>query len=238
MQLRPFQAVIFDCDGVLVDSERLGLRSLQQALRENGVDRSLDSLVHYSGRSHRETLDELERESGVRLSASGVARRMDECYMEIVEAEGLRACAGVREQLLQLAACKIPFTLASSGPRRKVLFSLQRAGLAAAFPKFVCAEDVARAKPAPDLYLAAASLVGVPPGDCLAIEDAPNGIRAARAAGMQVLAVSTTFPERELKDADLVLESLSLSLSGLAAKPENCPENCNPFPGPRLLGES
>lgn len=237
MQLGPFRAVIFDCDGVLVDSERLGLRSLQQALRENGVERSLDSLARYSGRSHRETLEELERESGVRLSANGVARHMDECYIELVEAEGLQACTGVRRQLLELATNKIPFTLASSGPRSKVLFSLQRAGLASEFPKFVCAEDVARAKPAPDLYLAAALLVGVPPGDCLAVEDAPNGIWAAKAAGMHVLAVTTTFPARELESADLVLESLSLSLSDLAVKPVNCLENCTSFPGPQFSGE-
>jgi beta-phosphoglucomutase-like phosphatase (HAD superfamily) len=69
---------------------------------------------------------------------------------------------------------------------------------------------VARAKPAPDLYLAAAALVGVPPEDCLAVEDAPDGVRAACAAGMQVVAVTTNFAASALGEADLVLESLSL----------------------------
>jgi HAD superfamily hydrolase (TIGR01509 family) len=209
MSLAPFRAVIFDCDGVLVDSEMLGLRSLQQALQEVGVQRSITSLGRFSGRSHNETLAELEAESGMPLLAGQIERRMDECYVQLAESEGLRPCQGVPRLLLQLTACRIPFTLASSGPRRKVQFSLRYAGLASAFSRFVCGDEVARGKPAPDLYLAAAALIGVPPGDCLAVEDAPNGVRAARAAGMPVVAVATTFPASVLGEADVILESLS-----------------------------
>jgi HAD superfamily hydrolase (TIGR01509 family) len=128
--------------------------------------------------------------------------------MELVEAEGLHPCPGVQQLLSQLSACRIPFTLASSGPRRKVLFSLQRTGLAPAFPHFTCGDDVERAKPEPDVYLAAAALVGVAPTECLAIEDAPNGVRAARAAGMQVVAVTTNFAASALAEANLVVNSL------------------------------
>lgn len=204
-----FRAVIFDCDGVLVDSETLGLRSLQQALREAGVERALDSLTCFSGRSHWETLAALERESGIPLFANGVAERMDECYIELARTEVLRPCAGVAELLAWLSANRIPFTLASSGPRKKVLFSLASAGLAGAFPQFICGEDAAHAKPAPDLYLAAASLVNVDPSACLAVEDAPNGVWAALAAHMQVVAVTTTFDAAALADAHLVVDSLA-----------------------------
>jgi len=206
--LAPFRAVIFDCDGVLVDSELLGLRSLQEALRESGVERSLDFLTRYSGRSHHETLAELQAESGVSLAGAELAGRMDAHYMRIVGAEGLSPCPGVTQLLSLLEDSGIPFTLASSGPRRKVLFSLQTAGLAAHFPVFVCGDDVERAKPAPDVFLAAAALLDVTPEDCLAIEDAPNGVRAARAAGMQVVAVITGFAPDQLADATLVVESL------------------------------
>lgn len=209
MKLAPFRAVIFDCDGVLVDSERLGLRSLQQALHEVGVKRSLDSLTRFSGRSHGETLVELEAESGVPLLAGNIAKQMDECYMHLVGAEGLLPCPGVPQLLSLLSACQIPFTLASSGPRRKVLFSLQSAGLVSSFPYFVCGDDVVRAKPAPDVYLAAATLVGVAPTECLAVEDAPNGVRSASAAGMQVIAVTTSFGAGALAEANLVLDTLS-----------------------------
>ena len=210
VKLAPFRAVIFDCDGVLVDSEALGLRSLQQALNEVGVERSPGSLARFSGRSHGETLAELEAESGVALLASAVAKRMDECYVRLIGADGLRPCPGIPQLLSWLSACQIPFTLASSGPRRKVLFSLQSAGLASAFPHFLCGDDVARAKPAPDLYLAAAALVGADPTECLAIEDAPNGVRSARAAGMQVIGVTTSFGASSLAEANLIVDSLSL----------------------------
>ena len=208
MPLTPFQAVIFDCDGVLVDSEQLGLRSLQHALREAGIERSLVSLARFSGRSHKETLAQLETESGVPLLSAGIPDRMDELYMGFVAAEGLRSCPGVCQLLSRLSDCRIPFTLASSGPRRKVTFSLRSAGLLAYFPRFICGDDVVRAKPAPDLYLEAAGSIGVDPKCCLAIEDAPNGIKSARAAGMQVVAVATSFDWSTLTEADLIVESL------------------------------
>jgi HAD superfamily hydrolase (TIGR01509 family) len=206
----PFHAVIFDCDGVLVDSEKLGLRSLQQALNEAGVERSLESLTRFSGRSHRETLAELESESDVPLLARGIAKRMNECYFRLVEKEKLYPCIGIPQLLSWLSASKIPFTLASSGPRSKVLFSLRSAGLTWAFPRFICGDDAALAKPAPDLYLAAATLVGVDPTECLAVEDAPNGVRSARAAGMHVVAVTTTYEASALAEANFVVDSLSL----------------------------
>jgi len=208
MNLALFRAVIFDCDGVLVDSESLGLRSLQQTLQKEGVEKSLTSLARFSGRSHRETLAQLEAESGIGLLANGAAERMDECYIRLVGAEGLSPYPGIPQLLSWLSANRIPFTLASSGPRRKVLFSLESANLAWAFPHFICGDDAYQAKPAPDLYLAAAALIGIKPSECLAIEDAPNGVQSARAAGMQVVAVTTSFKTNELSDADLVIDSL------------------------------
>jgi HAD superfamily hydrolase (TIGR01509 family) len=215
MELSPFRAVIFDCDGVLVDSEALGLRSLQRALYEAGLDLPLSRLTRFSGRSHHETLALLENESGLSLLETGVADRMDACYMDIVKAEGLSPCPGVPELLSRLKEKQIPFTLASSGPRRKVLFSIHSAGLDPFFPRFICGDDVKRAKPAPDLYLAAAGLLGMSPADCLAIEDAPNGVLSSRAAGMRVIAVTTSFEACALREADLVVDSLTFLLDQL-----------------------
>ena len=161
MNLTPFRAVIFDCDGVLVNSESLGLRAMQQALKESGVELPIDALSRFSGRSYGDSLAELEAESGLALINSGVAQRTDECYVELVETEGLSRCHGVSQLLEWLSVRDIPFTLASSGPRSKVLVSLKCTDLASVFPNFICADDVARAKPAPDPYLAAAALLGI-----------------------------------------------------------------------------
>lgn len=208
MKIAPFRAVIFDCDGVLVNSEWLGLRAMQQALKDSGVELPLAALSRFSGRSYGESLAELEAESGVALLSSGVAERTDACYSTLVETEGLSRCPGVSELLGWLSLHDIPFTLASSGPRRKVLISLKWTGLLSAFPCFICADDVSRAKPAADPYLAAAALIGIDPVDCLAVEDSPNGIRSASEAGMQVVAVTTSFASSALTEADLVVESL------------------------------
>lgn len=216
MKLAPFKAIIFDCDGVLVDSEILGLRSLRQAIQEAGVECSLESLTRFSGRSHAETLAILERESGVALDSSGIATRMDECYRCFVETEGLETCAGIRELLSALSELRMPFTLASSGPRAKVCFSLASARLTSLFPSYICGDDVARAKPAPDIYLAAATLIGMEPTDCLAVEDSPNGLRAALSAGMQVAAITTTFASKDLADATIVIDSHSELLRQIA----------------------
>lgn len=216
MKLASFKAIIFDCDGVLVDSEILGLRSLRQAIQEAGIECSLDSLTRFSGRSHAETLAILERESGAALNSSGIATRMDECYRCFVDTEGLQTCAGVRELLSTLSELRIPFTLASSGPRAKVRFSLESARLTSLFPSYICGDDVARAKPAPDIYLAAAALIGMEPTDCLAVEDSPNGLRAALAAGMQVAAITTTFSANDLVDATIVIDSHSELLRQIA----------------------
>jgi beta-phosphoglucomutase-like phosphatase (HAD superfamily) len=97
---------------------------------------------------------------------------------------------------------------------------LQSAGLASAFPRFMCGDDVTRAKPAPDLYLAAAVLIGVAPTECLAIEDAPNGVRSACAAGMQVVGVTTSYGPKALAEATLVVESLSLLPDHFSGSPD------------------
>lgn len=191
-----------------MNSESLGLRSMQQALKESGVVLSLTALSRFSGRSYGESLADLEAELGVALLKSGLAQRIDACYVELVAAEGLSRCLGVTQLLAWLSERNIPFTLASSGPRSKVLVSLKCADLLSVFPNFISADDVARAKPAADPYLAAAALIGVDPVDCLAIEDSPNGVRSAIEAGMQVVAVTTSVASSALTEADLVVESL------------------------------
>lgn len=200
---------MFDCDGVLVASERTGLRSLQQALEEVGLDIPLVELYRFSGCSHGETLSCLSREYGGRWDKGIIAERMDEIYKEIVAAEGLSSCPGILQLLNALMKAAIPFTLGSSGPRSKVSFSLKSAGLDSYFPRFICGDDVSRAKPAPDIYLAAADLLGLQPSQCLALEDAPNGIRAALDAGMQTVGVPHTYPAKELRQAHCVIDSIN-----------------------------
>jgi len=206
--LSQVRAVVFDCDGVLVESEMLGLRSLHMALRDAGLEMPMESLTRFSGRSHHETLIELEQESGVSLLGRNLDERMQLHYMGLIRSNGLRPCPGIPEFIAALKQKYIPFTLASSGPRRKVLLSLRSSGLEPDFPDFISGDDVSRAKPAPDPYLAAAAILDINPSDCLAIEDSPNGIRSARAAGMRVIAVTNTYKREMLAEADVVIDRI------------------------------
>jgi HAD superfamily hydrolase (TIGR01509 family) len=213
----PVRAVIFDCDGVLVDSEVLGLRALQMALQDAGLEMPMESLTRFSGRSHNETLAELEQEFGVSLLDRNLDERLQLHYMGLVRSSGLRSCPGIPEFIAALKQKCIPFTLASSGPRQKVLLSLRSVGLEPEFPDFISGDDVSRAKPAPDPYLAAAAILNIKASDCLAIEDSPNGIRSARAAGMQVIAVTNTYKREMLAEADFIvddIQKLAISKTG------------------------
>src|SRR5438045_3245428 len=138
--------------------------------------------------------------------------------MGLIRSSGLRPCPGIPEFIAALKQKCIPFTLASSGSRRKVLLSLHSSGLEPNFSDFISGDDVSRAKPAPDPYLAAAAMLNINPSDCLVIEDSPNGILSARAAGMQVIAVTNTYKREMLAEADLIIDDiqkLAASRTGL-----------------------
>jgi HAD superfamily hydrolase (TIGR01509 family) len=162
-------------------------------------------------------LEKTIQESGVTLLGRNLDERLQLHYMNLVRSSGLRPCPGIPEFILALKQKSIPFTLASSGPRRKVLLSLRSAGLESEFPDFISGDDISRAKPAPDPYLAAAAISKTAPAECLAIEDAPSGIRSARAAGMQVIAVTNTYKREMLAEADLIvddIQQLAVSTTG------------------------
>ncbi|MCC4634525.1 HAD family hydrolase [Xanthomonas dyei] len=178
----PPDLLIFDCDGVLVDSEPLACAVLAQALQQHGVDIDIDGVQQYflgrslgSVRAHVQTLgrtlpDTFERD----LNAALLARFGTE----------LQPIPGVAALL---DAVQTPRCVASSSHLQRVRLSLQVTGLAGHVGAHIyTAELVARGKPAPDLFLLAADRMQVAPAACLVIEDSPSGVQAACAAGMQV----------------------------------------------------
>jgi sugar-phosphatase len=125
---------------------------------------------------------------------------------ESTTSEGVYEIAGARELLEQLPAAK--WAVVTSGIRAVAEFRLRYARLPVP-PVMICADEITRGKPDPEGYLTAASRLGYSPDDCLVIEDAPAGIEAARAAGMRVIAITTTFGRESLKGADAVIERLT-----------------------------
>lgn len=179
-----YDLVIFDCDGVLVDSEVISCRVHAEVLTRHGYPITADEVrERFLGRSARDADAEIERELGRPLpDAYGPERR---ATLLAALAQSVEAMAHVREALDAIAA---PVCVASSGAHDKIFTTLSRAGLYDRFaPHVFSAFQVKASKPAPDLFLFAAAQMGAAPGRCLVIEDSPSGVTAGRAAGMTVI---------------------------------------------------
>ncbi len=203
------RAVIFDCDGVLVDSEPIGLKLLGEALQHFGFDPSEYDLERFCGRTDAESILELCEETGREIDLNAYLEHKLEVYLQGVETCGLEPFEGVPELIRELARSGFAIGVASSGPPRKIAANLRASGLNGELQVIVSAEEVERGKPAPDVFLEAARRLGVQPEMCSVVEDAPAGLHAAKAAGMRAVAVAHTFTVEELEPlADLAVEHI------------------------------
>ncbi|MEO8203800.1 MAG: HAD family hydrolase [Betaproteobacteria bacterium] len=180
----PFELVIFDCDGVLVDSEPIANRILAEQLQAVGLHLDAGEVMRrFVGRT-RDGCLAFGAELLNRPLPAGFGERWDTALFDALRRE-VRAIEGVLEVISGL---RIPYCVASNGNRDRLRLTLEAAGLLALFEgRIFCAADVAHPKPAPDLFLHAAAVMGAPPERCVVIEDTPTGARAATAAGMKVL---------------------------------------------------
>ena len=193
-----YQLIIFDCDGVLVDSERITNQVFADLLGELGLVFSLaDMFEHFVGQSMAQCLDKIAVLLGKSPPADFVATYRARTR-HVLQTQ-LRSVPGIEEALAQIA---IPWCVASSGDHEKMRFTLGLTGLLPHFEgKLFSVTDVARPKPAPDVFLHAAACCRVEPGDCIVVEDTPTGVAAAVAAGMTVLGYAALTPAHRLRDA-------------------------------------
>lgn len=184
-----FDAILFDCDGVLVDSEPLVNKLIWQMLNELGIEISQeDSIKRFLGKAIREELDAIAEMRGAPLPANWLstfhARRN-----ALLEAE-VEAVPHIAHAIDVLSKLGLPMAVASGADRVKVELQLNRTGLIEHFQpthvRIFSATEVARSKPAPDVYLLAARTMGVDPARCAVVEDSPTGATAGVAAGMTV----------------------------------------------------
>jgi HAD superfamily hydrolase (TIGR01509 family) len=185
--------VIFDCDGVLVDSEPLSNRILAEQLTAEGLPTTAeDSMRDFMGRSWKWGLGQIEARLGRPVPDDFSARYHEELFRAFER--DLLAVRGIADALDRI---ELPTCVASSGDHERIRAALRPAGLLERFEgRIFSAADVERGKPAPDLFLHAAREMGAAPGRCVVVEDSPAGARAGRAAGMTVLGYAAlTDPE-------------------------------------------
>ncbi|MFF9771714.1 HAD family hydrolase [Streptomyces sp. NPDC053086] len=198
-----YDLVIFDNDGVLVDSEPISNRLLAAYLTELGHPTSYeDSIRDYMGSAMHRIHDLILERTGQRLPED-----FDEVFHARVFAafaRELQPVAGAAGVLEKLAADGVPYCVASSGSHARIRVGHRTTGLDRWFTqdRIFSSEDVGRGKPAPDLFLHAAERMGVAPGRCLVVEDSPLGVQAAVAAGMDVYGFTAMTPAARLASAD------------------------------------
>ncbi len=204
------EAVVFDLDGVLLDSEQVWDEARERLAKERGGRWHEQAQKDMMGMSSTEWSRYMHERIGLPEPPEEINREVVERLVETYR-EHLPAIDGANEAVERLAA-RWPLGLASSSNRELIDLALELMGVKHLFAATVSSEEVARGKPAPDVYLEAARRLGVDPTHAAAVEDSHNGILAAKAAGMRVVAIPNRhFPpgEEALAQADVVLDSLA-----------------------------
>jgi len=192
-------SLIFDCDGVLVDSEKLSCTAWLPVLARRGLYAELSEIEQFVGKSDQAVLEYFRARTDRPLPDELVEERERE-YFDLAEGR-LRAFPGLPQTLGVLRERAIRLAVASSGRPEKIRFNLTQGKLTEYFDVVCSATQVRHGKPAPDLFLETAKQLGVQPESCVVIEDSLFGVQAARAANMTAIGFCSSYAARELRDA-------------------------------------
>jgi HAD superfamily hydrolase (TIGR01509 family) len=202
------RAVIFDMDGVLTDSEPLINAAAITMFNEKGLTVLPEDFVPFVGTGEDRYIGGVAERYHFPIDLPAAKARTYEIYLELVPKQ-LRAFPGATELVRNCREAGLRVAVASSADRVKIEANLRQIGLPPeAWDAIVTGEEVINKKPAPDIFLTAAAKLGFAPTQCVVVEDAVNGVEAAKAAGMRCIAVAQTFPANRLQKADLVRQNL------------------------------
>ena len=194
-----YKAILFDMDGVLIESEYLMRASAIRALADYGVQAKHEDFLEFTGMGEDRFVGGVAEKHGLVYKAEMKELAYD--YFGQRVKEEAHVPAGVKEMLEALHGKGLVLAVCSAADLRKVRYNLMAIGVdESIFTALVTGSDVARKKPFPDIYLEGARRIGMEPKDCLVIEDALSGIQAAHAAGMDAVGVPTTFSKEELAE--------------------------------------
>ena len=194
-----YKAILFDMDGVLIESEWLMRDTAIQSLAEHGVQAQHEDFLEFTGCGEDRFIGGVAEKYGLTYTFAMKERAYDFFGERVLEETDVPE--GVKEMLETIHKRGLKMAVCSAADRRKVMYNLLAVGVTEdMFGAFITGSDVERKKPFPDIYLMGAERLGVDPKDCLVVEDAVSGIQAAHAAGMDAVGVPTTFSKEELQE--------------------------------------
>ncbi|MDP4201049.1 MAG: HAD-IA family hydrolase [Bacteroidota bacterium] len=209
---KQIKAILFDMDGVLVDSEEYIFEAARMMFAEHGVQVKPEDALPFVGMGENSYIAGIGRTNGFEVEIERDKARTYQIYGEITQGK-LKSLPGTVTFIQQCRQRGLKLAVASSADRVKIEINLREIGVpAGTFDAIVSGEEVERKKPFPDIYLLAAEKVGVSPDECLVVEDAVSGVTAAKAAGARCLALTTSFPAEKLVEADQIVDSLAIGL--------------------------
>jgi beta-phosphoglucomutase len=202
------KGVLFDMDGVLVDSESFICKAAIMMFSELGITVSPLDFQPFIGMGENRYIGGVAEQHGIKVDIEQVKARTYEIYKKIVRGK-LFPLPGVHEFISKCRRKGLKLALATSADMVKMEVNLNETGLSRnSFNSIITGLDVKKKKPFPDIYLKAAESLGLKPGDCLVVEDAVTGIKAGKDAGCRCLAVTSSFDTAALKEADWICDSL------------------------------
>lgn len=221
------RAVLYDMDGLMVDTEPIHFKAFRAYMRRFGVEMPESFMASFVGYTEADNLNDLKREYGIEKPVQEMVAERRAVYLELIRTEPIIPFPGFWEASQEARRRGFKQAVVSSSIREQVKVILRR--LFEAHPEYgnpesyfdaiVTGDDVTRHKPAPDIYLLAAERLGLPPADCLVLEDTPPGVAAAAEAGMIAIAVTNEYSrELEFPGARAVVGSLHEALPHLGAR--------------------
>ena len=203
------KAVIFDMDGVLIDSEPLHTLADNQILIDSGITAPATYFERFVGWTNQSMWEEIKKDYHIAASAEELMELQMPLKIKLLQAGDYIPIPGIVDLLEQITGMNIPIAIASSSPRQFIEAVLEKLGLKNYVKLWLSGEEVERSKPAPDIFLKVAELLNVNPNDCIVIEDSSSGVSAAKKAGMRCIGFrNINSGNQDLSGADIIVNKI------------------------------
>lgn len=203
------KAVIFDMDGVIVDSEPAHIEAEKQILLKHGVKVTTEELRAYTGTTAEFEFADLIRKYKLNTTVEALFKEKENILFKLLKRE-VQPTKGVIELIKNLKRQGVKLGIASSGHRKLVRFFLGKLKIASQFDSVVCSEDITHSKPHPEIFLKSAKELGVRPDECVVIEDSKLGVEAAKSAGMKCVGYrNPNSGDQDLSEADMIVDDFA-----------------------------